>query len=256
MINGIKYLPFRLYTKYDINRSNYKYIKYHNYDKFWYIHKENNLMMQCNINSKEKDMLCNLFEEMFSYSPYDKLSTDNILKHEFIVNESKHHDLSFNLNDAQLESFVRDIYNKTKHFAVKQHTIEANPTNTTLSVNNNNNNKTNSSSGVNQYAFDSSRAQTQYVLKNKQLNVFKPIIVIVGISECKNMQHRESVLNDYINVKTMLHDIKKYDIIYQNKSNKVVHRKTQNNVIFYVIDLFVIYMHQKNKLNNQWKMHN
>ena len=32
MINGIKYMPFKLFNKYDINHSNYKYIKYHNYD--------------------------------------------------------------------------------------------------------------------------------------------------------------------------------------------------------------------------------
>ena len=59
------------------------------------------------------DLLCNLFEQMFEYNPFDRITIDNILKHQWVVN--KQNDKSFYLSDLELEGRVCEIWNSTKH---------------------------------------------------------------------------------------------------------------------------------------------
>ena len=229
MMNGVKYLPFELFDGASINEANYKYIKYHNYDKFWHIHRTCHMIINCsNKKDNDKELLCDLFEQMFDYDTCQRISIEKILKHKWIVEKSS--DLLFKMNNSQLEAYVRDIYNQTQHSPVRKHTLQrVRSTASTSSVDSspvpaNVANNSDSNSG-NMYAIDSSRAESSYVLSDKKLDVAKPVVVMVGIEEYKNMDNKPGIVNDYINVKTMLHDIKKYDVIYQNGQNQIVHHK-------------------------------
>ena len=101
MMNGIKYLPFRLY-KNKIKKTKYQFIKYGQYDQFWSIHSNINMMK-----AKSKHLLLNLFEQMFEYNPFQRITIHHILKHEWIIKHKN--DISFYINDSTLEAFVRDI---------------------------------------------------------------------------------------------------------------------------------------------------
>ena len=109
MMNGYKNYPFKL-CKYGNKCSDYdpkyKFIKHKKYNQFWDIHKN------CNMNINDRLLLCKLFESMFEYNPHERISIDKILSHEWVVsNESNP---LFNMNNFQLETFVRDIFHKTK----------------------------------------------------------------------------------------------------------------------------------------------
>ena len=111
MMNGIEYLSFRLYKKpININKTKYQFIKYGQYDQFWNIHKNCNMMKMNNDNTL---LLCNLFEQMFDYNPYWRITIEKILQHKFIV--SNKNDVLFHMNDSKLEAFVRDRYHQTKN---------------------------------------------------------------------------------------------------------------------------------------------
>ena len=235
MMNGAKYFPFTLLKVWDITESNYKYIKHGNYDKFWHIHKKCNMLAQ----DKKEDgqLLCNLFEKMFDYNPYQRITSEKILQHDWIV--KKEENISFKLNDARLEVFVRDIYNTMKHSPVDQLTKESKPssfksttiTSTSMSVNVSTSSESSiksSSDCISENAIDSSRI-SGYALQNRNLEVFKPIVIVVGIGNYKkNINDKDGVLADYINVKSMLNDVKKYDLIYQNKKHEIIHHKMQS----------------------------
>ena len=122
MINGIKYLPFRLY-KNKMNNTKYQFIKHGQYNQFWSIHKNSNM------SASNVDLLLNLFEQMFEYNPHERLTISSILQHEWIVQNKD--DISFYIHDSTLETFVRDIYHQCQdinhnrqsfHSAVSQYT--------------------------------------------------------------------------------------------------------------------------------------
>ena len=235
MMNGVKYLPFTLSKYWDVRESNYKYIKDGNYDKFWHIHKTCNMFVHDK--QEDKQLLRDLFNQMFDYNRYQRITIEKILKHEWIVR--KEENALFQMNDARLEVFVRDTYNKIKHSPVKQLTKETKPSSfkstniafTSISVNvstSSSQSSNSSTDSVNEDALDSSRGKG-YVLQNRDLKVSKPIVIMIGIANYKkNINDKDGTLTDYINVKSMLNDVKKYDLMYQNKKRKIVHHKMQS----------------------------
>ena len=78
------------------------------------------------------------------------------------------------------------------------------------------------------------------ILKNKIYNTFEPLVVMIGISKYKNFKNQQSVLNDYINVNTMLNQLIKYHFVFQNKHGKIIY---DNNINSYT-----------NKMNVNFRM--
>ena len=105
MMNVIEYLSFQLYKKpININTKNCQHIKYGQYNQFWQIHQNNN-MMKINY---DVDLLLNLFEQMFEYNPFQRIQFDKIFEHERV---SKHMvDASFHMNDSALDAYICDDY--------------------------------------------------------------------------------------------------------------------------------------------------
>ena len=256
MMNGIEYLPFRLYKKpININKTKYQFIKYGQYNQFWAIHKNANMITMHNINTNSNnnnisaDLLLNLFEQMFEYNPYSRITIDKILEHEWIV---KHEDdISFYMNDSTLEAFVRARYHQTanennkehnnndgssivsSHSGVTQHMhtqLRSTQTGLQFTQSSNISIATNSfnviefAKQIN--AQNSSQAirpnNEPPILKNKIYNTFNPLVVMIGVEKYKNIKNKQHILNDYINVKTMLNNLIEYDLAYQNKNGKIV----------------------------------
>ena len=260
MMNGIEYVPFKCFKNNGINSGNYKLIKLKQYDKFWNVHKKCHMLSYHSGNNIENtknynDLLCHLFEKMFEFSPYSRITIDEILKEDFIV--SNNDNALFYMNNSQLESFVRDQYHQTKNNS-NQHT-KAPSTYYSDTTNNYNdseaktNQETNQetsqeTSGLNISHFleqDSSQAQINaneskiYWDDNKIIYSWKPIVVMIGIENKKKVKNVENKnlttitscqIHDYISVKQMLVDIKHYDMIYRNgKDNNIVHLKHSEN---------------------------
>ena len=81
MMNGIEYLPFRLYKRpININNTKYQFIKYGQYNQFWSTHKNSNIMAM-----KNPVNIVNLLEQMFEYNPYQRITIDEILRHKWII---------------------------------------------------------------------------------------------------------------------------------------------------------------------------
>ena len=237
MMNGIEYLPFQLYKRpININKTKYQYIKHGQYSQFWKIHRKANMIQYMNNNSSDVDLLLNLFEQMFAYNPHHRITVDKILKHEWIIKHEN--DVSFYINDSTLEAFVRARYHQTQ-----------------------NNNNIDHETPI---AFGSGAVRTQYtqidytqsefaemkeqdpsivlspksesyslLLKNEVFNIytFKPLVVMVGIEKYKNMKNKQFVLNDFINVKTMLHDLIKFDLVYQNENGQFIYENGSNSSV-------------------------
>ena len=68
---------------------------------------------------------------------------------------------------------------------------------------------------------------------SKTLYVIKPLVIMIGISDyddCKDtIPNKSNVVNNYNSVKLMLNDIHKYDIIYQNGANKLIHYESSSS---------------------------
>ena len=194
MMNGIEYLPFKLYTKpININTTNYKYIKHGQSSGFWQIHQHSNLMKINNNNyynnkNSDVDLLLNLFEQMFNYNPCQRISIEKMFKHEWIIQHMD--DASFHMNESALEAYVRALYHQTKdnnkkkqsisfHNGVKKQIEQNTPQNTTSER------STSGSMGVKLFAaemnhLDSSKiaqrnASQTYILKNKKYDTFNPL---------------------------------------------------------------------------------
>ena len=112
MLNGIKYFPFKLKGDAPIDQGPYQYIKFGYCNSVWKIHEKCNMIVNNN-NKYDVNLLCDLFEQMFEYNPCDRITTDGILKHKWIVNNENRK--SFHLTNLELEICVRELYNATKH---------------------------------------------------------------------------------------------------------------------------------------------
>ena len=237
MMNGIEYLPFKLYE--NINHANYKLIKTKKFDKFCKIHQKCN-MLSNNVNNDAQLLLRNLFEQMFSYNPHERITVESILKHHFVIDNDN--DPLFYMNDATLEAFVRDQYHQTKHMGDDD--IKHSKAPQTYLDSKQSDEMIASSSGFHGSQFlnrDSSyapivvNASKIYLNQNKIFYSYKPLIVMVGIANDNNICHNSdgnNILNDYINVRQTLFDIKHFDMIYHNHNHEIVYlqSKRQNNL--------------------------
>ena len=255
MMNSVKYFPFKLCKT--INHGNYKYIKCKQFGKFWNIHRRCNMIMNGGFN--DTDLLFNLFESMFEYNPLKRITCDQILQHKWYLHHSN--DLLFKMNDFELESFVRPISHQIQHqqpavssfvpasavtgYYNYQSTLQKNSTLSSVAPTQCVTSgvgswlakdsseaalyKDDRHRSINQDQNKSSRTTASILVptEHKILMVLKPLVVILGIGEYVNkfLGAKFGVLNDYINVKTMLHDLKQFDIVYQNAKKETVHHK-------------------------------
>ena len=238
MINGIKYLPFRLY-KNKMNNTKYQFIKHGQYNQFWSIHKNSNM------SASNVDLLLNLFEQMFEYNPHERLTISSILQHEWIVQNKD--DISFYINDSTLETFVRDIYHQCQdinhnrqsfHSAVSQYTQLSDNTSESKQLQSSQLSSETDSFNLSQFVkemngLDSSRvapaaSHKELILKNKIYYAFKPLVVMIGIEKYKNYCNKKYIANDYINVKNMLNHARKYDLVYQYKNGKIIYDRNDD----------------------------
>ena len=246
MINCIEYLPFRLFKKpININKTKYQFIKYGQYHQFWNIHKKCNIMKI----GDDAELLRNLFEQMFEYNPYQRITISQILSHKLVV--SNENNPLFHMNDSKLEAFVRERYHQTKNIDNDdiKHTIapstyyDSKLGGVTSSVNND------ETSGFNMHSYlnrDSSGHQINeneskvYLDEMKIVYSFKPCVVFIGIEKygSKNLKDKKSVIYDYANVKQMLNHVKHFDIIYHNKKHEIVHLQENNNCNQSSVNLF------------------
>ena len=138
------------------------------------------------------------------------------------------------MNDSQLEAFVRDKYHQTKNS--KNPRTKAPLTYYTS----NKNNKAISTSdektsGVYPWLErDSSQAQIAanaskvYLDYNKIIYSCNPLVVMVGIEAKQRSDNSSTIIRDYINVKQMLVDIKRFDMVYHNVKHNLVHLRGNN----------------------------
>ena len=145
------------------------------------------------------------------------------------------------MNDSTLEAFVRARYHQTQnknddnivsfhsgitHYTQLQNTQQSEYKQSYYQVSNETDSFNVCEFAKQINAQDSSQVvpanNAPFILKNKIYNIFKPLVVMIGIEKYKNMKNKQYVLNDYLNVKTMLNDLIKYDLVYRNKNGEII----------------------------------
>ena len=238
MINGVKQFPFELCSLNDFYQPPYQHIREKEYNKFWKIHQECNILQNLELEDKEQEKnLKNLFVRMFDFNPHKRITIDQILKHEWVVKNLSNSD--FYLSGYQFEAIMRDSYNtikdRKKQFSSKPGAMKQQKSVVDgMDIHSLFSNQFLDASSSIPWATKNKSKQFQSINSEEKLGVLKPVIVMIGISEYdsskdSNFINKKSVLTDYGNVKTKLHHINGFDFIYQNDKNVIQKLTIGNN---------------------------
>ena len=106
MLNGYNSKPFEYIASKD--DALYKLIINKNYKQFWEYHSQCIFMKY----TYERNNIKDLFIKMFEFDPMKRISVENILKHEFIIND---YNVVNNNDNEAFQIFMRNAFNNSKN---------------------------------------------------------------------------------------------------------------------------------------------
>ena len=241
MVNGVKYYPFLLDKS--LYQGRYKYIKNKNYQKFWEIHKDCNILVD-----RYSADLCRLFEQMFEFDPFKRLTIDKIQQHQWFAKCDKS-DEAGNMDDFMFEAKIRSLYhsNNKQQQNRKLETVDSNSNTSNSCLGSSSSSDTDSSSNFK--VIDSSKVSTSQfnhlsiqakrnLLHSHTFSMISPLVVVVGVGDYNNKTEKQNanesenedsnalpdkigVEYDYKHVIDVFYGMKNWNVMYQTIDNEI-----------------------------------
>ena len=246
MVNGVRYYPFLLHES--LYQGKYKYIKNKNYQKFWEIHKDCNVL----IDQYSKD-LCHLFEQIFEFDPSKRLTIDKIQQHKWFAKCNEPDEVQSS-NDFLFEARIYSLYSSKQQKSNNLESMGSNSNNSNsgsqsdASSGSSSDSSSDSDSSSNFKANDSSKIPTaqfkdlsiqtkQNLLQSHTFSMTNPLVAVVGVSDYDSKEEKQGaneptnedskalpdkmgVQHDYKHVIDVFYGMKNWNVMYKTTNNE------------------------------------